>query len=348
MCYWRDRVPDALELLKTLAADEAPRVRLEAVRAASFFTVPKPLKCRSSPRANRWTNTSHSSAARRYGQLNPYVKEAIASGKPIHFTTAAGSRYFVRNVSTDDLLKMKRSAGVYVEMLFRPGIRDEFRKEALAGLATSEKKSELKVLVDAIREHDAEVNTQDSVAFDLVRLLTDRASQLGEVRNELQALATKAKTPITRQLGYAALIAADGNPDRAWTIATGSVSSLKDLVNAMPLIRDIGQRLALYPKIVPLLDGLPANLASSLPKGSGVMGRTVRIELPGRQRTLTLAEVEVYSDGVNVALHKKATQSSTAYGGPASRAVDGNKSGTFGDGGQTHTREGQAQCLVAG
>ena len=37
LCYWRDRVPDALELFKTLAADEHPRVRLEAVRGASFF-----------------------------------------------------------------------------------------------------------------------------------------------------------------------------------------------------------------------------------------------------------------------------------------------------------------------
>ena len=41
LCYWRDRVPDALELLKKLAADPYPRVRLEAVRAASFFTVPE-------------------------------------------------------------------------------------------------------------------------------------------------------------------------------------------------------------------------------------------------------------------------------------------------------------------
>ena len=41
LCYWRDRVPDALDLLRKLAADPAPRVRLEAVRAASFFTVPE-------------------------------------------------------------------------------------------------------------------------------------------------------------------------------------------------------------------------------------------------------------------------------------------------------------------
>ncbi len=35
---WRDRVPDALAKLKKLAGDDHPRVRLEAVRGASFFT----------------------------------------------------------------------------------------------------------------------------------------------------------------------------------------------------------------------------------------------------------------------------------------------------------------------
>ena len=37
LCYWRDRVENPLALLKEQAADEHPAVRLEAVRAASFF-----------------------------------------------------------------------------------------------------------------------------------------------------------------------------------------------------------------------------------------------------------------------------------------------------------------------
>jgi azurin/lysophospholipase L1-like esterase len=40
LCYWRDRVQNPLALLKTQAGDEHPAVRLEAVRAASFFTSP--------------------------------------------------------------------------------------------------------------------------------------------------------------------------------------------------------------------------------------------------------------------------------------------------------------------
>ncbi|MCA9248435.1 MAG: HEAT repeat domain-containing protein [Planctomycetales bacterium] len=38
LCYWRDRVGDPLGLLEVQATDDHPRVRLEAVRACSFFT----------------------------------------------------------------------------------------------------------------------------------------------------------------------------------------------------------------------------------------------------------------------------------------------------------------------
>ena len=78
------------------------------------------------------------------------------------------------------------------------------------------------------------------------------------------------------------------------------------------MVRDPALRAALYPKVKALLGGLPPDLAKTVGAGKAVTGRYVRIELPGKQRTLTLAEVEVFSDGVNVARKGKATQSSTA------------------------------------
>ena len=41
LCYWRDRVSDPLALLEIQAKDESPRVRLEAIRACSFFKTAK-------------------------------------------------------------------------------------------------------------------------------------------------------------------------------------------------------------------------------------------------------------------------------------------------------------------
>jgi putative heme-binding domain-containing protein len=343
LCYWRDRVPDALELLKKLAADPEPRVRLEAVRASSFFNAPEAIEVAlismeypTDPYIDFTRNETIKA-------LDPYVKKAIAEGKEIPFTTPAGARYFLKNVATDDLLKLKRTQGVFLELLFRKGVRDEFRKEALTGLAKLEKKNEVRVLIDAINKHDEQAATQDeTVIYDLVRLLTGRsAAELTSVRADLEKMAASAKAPVTRQLGYVALIAADGNVDKSWALATKSVKSLHDLVEAMPLIRDPGQRASLYPKVEPLLKALPSEIASGS-KDKGLYGRYVRIELPGKQRTLTLAEVEVFSDSRNVARSGKATQKSTAHGGDASKGIDGNTSGTYGNGGQTHTEENTA------
>ncbi len=63
----------------------------------------------------------------------------------------------------------------------------------------------------------------------------------------------------------------------------------------------------------------------SLPRG-----RFVRVELPGAEnKILSLAEVEVFRDGVNIARKGSASQSSTDFEGQASRAIDGNTNGYF-------------------
>ena len=67
----------------------------------------------------------------------------------------------------------------------------------------------------------------------------------------------------------------------------------------------------------------------------------MRIELP-RKGTLTLAEVQVFSGGRNVAPAGKASQKNTASGGDAGRGIDNNTSGNFGAGGQTHSEENTA------
>jgi putative heme-binding domain-containing protein len=341
LAHWRDRLSDPLALLRKLAADEHPRVRLEAVRAASFFGVPEAVEvvlvAEEKPK-DQYIDFVRGETMK---ALQPHVRKAIAEGKKIKFVTPAGARYFLRTVGTEDLLKMERTQAVYLELLFRRGVRDEYRQEALAGLARLEKKPELGVLLGAIRDQDAQEKAEDEgVAFDLIRLLTARPqAELRGARGELEKLATSARQPLTRELGYVALVAADGSADKAWALGTRSVKALDDLVQAVPLIRDPGQRSALYPKVAALLDGLPGGLGKGGSEKS-VKGRYVRVELPGRQRTLTLAEVEVYSGGVNVARKGKARQSSTSHDGDAARAIDGNTSGNYGDGGQSHTREG--------
>ncbi len=78
--------------------------------------------------------------------------------------------------------------------------------------------------------------------------------------------------------------------------------------------------------------------ASAAPRS----GRTVRIEIPGKGGLLHLAEVQVFSKGVNVALKGKARQSSQYADAAAARAIDGNTDGDYSKKSVSHTAEGDA------
>jgi hypothetical protein len=80
-------------------------------------------------------------------------------------------------------------------------------------------------------------------------------------------------------------------------------------------------------------------LATLPTKESAKRARFVRVELPGPKRMLSLAEVQVFSGGENIAPKGKATQSNTDYDGPAHLAIDGNTDGDyFKAKSTTHTR----------
>jgi len=77
-----------------------------------------------------------------------------------------------------------------------------------------------------------------------------------------------------------------------------------------------------------VLSGVTARIEPA--GGGGPTGRFVRVELPGKDRFLSLAEVEVFArDGANAARGRPATQSSTDFGGDAARAVDGVTDGDY-------------------
>jgi putative heme-binding domain-containing protein len=336
LCNARDQFPDALALVRRAASDPHPRVRLEAIRAASFFPTAEALEvalANIDGPSDQYIDFVRGETLR---TLEPIVRKAIASGAHVSFGSTAGASYFLKRVPSADLLKMKRTASVSRELLFRPGVRDEDRRSALDSLAKQENSQPLTVLVKAIRNQDGQIGTDESVSFDLVRLLTGfEAGQLAGARPALEKLILEGQSPVTRELGFVSLISADASAEKAWELAQRSPRNLLDLVSAMPLVRDPGLRQALYPRIEALLTD--ANQVPPAAAGASTRGRYVRVELPGNRKTLSLAEVEVYSAGRNVARNGKASQKNTAYDGVAARAIDGNTSGKYDSATITHS-----------
>jgi len=340
LLQWRNKVSDPLSKLKVMAGDEHARVRLEAVRAASYFSEPEAMEivfiAQDKP-SDIYLNYVRGETLK---MLDPIWKDALAKGKTIKIDSVAGAKFLLRSLPTDKLITMEKTKPVCLEIINRPGVRDEQRREALRSLAALEAKPEVRVLLDTFASVDAKEDQADQgVLFDMIRMLGGRSSgELSLVRSDLEKIALTSKTPLLRQIGFVALVNIDQSEAKVWALAAKSVPALRDVLAAIPLIPDSLLRAKFYGNIEPLLTSLPSDLSSNAKKAG--LGRFVRIELPGKQRTLTLAEVEVFSDGKNIARSGKATQSSTSNGGSADKAIDGNKSDSFANGGQTHSAEG--------
>jgi putative heme-binding domain-containing protein len=343
LCYWRDRVDDPLALLQIQADDEHPRVRLEAVRACSFFREARAaevaLLALKHPR-DYYLNYTLTETMR---QLEPYWKQAVAEGRLLAVDNPAGVDYLLQSVDTAELINLPRTPLVYQALLSRHNVLPEYRQEALQALAKLNNTDVMSEMLSAVERLDAsDTPHSDHVLNDLAHMLTGRpANELQSVRQRLAGLASDGRRPSTRQVAYVTLIVADKSVDATWDQASQQVASLRDLLAAVPLLPDPKLRAAAHTRLKPLLTGLPAPLASQVDNRRGSMGRFVRIELPQRG-TLTLAEVQVFSDGKNIAASGQAKQSSVGHGGEPSRAIDGNTSGRYGDGGQTHTAENDA------
>jgi len=341
-----DRVPQALDMVRRASADESLRVRLEALRTASYLRRPEAIESLAIVEelpSDGFMDYVKKEAAR---VLRPEYERARQAGERMAFTTPAGQRFFYASLSNDELAREPRSPGVYRAMLLRPGLDERLRTEAVEGIAKADGVSVVRVASDALRALDGRDGDVDSgVVFDLIRLLLARPKQeLAELRADMEKLATTATRPVMRRIGYVGLMTIDaaaaggGDPSaRAWELASADPRRLVDVVEALPLVGDPGVAGSLYERMLPLLDAGGSTAATP-----GTTARFVRIELPGNGRTLTLAEVEIFADGQNVARQGRATQINTANGGDAARAIDGNASGTWGDGGQTHTAEGTA------
>lgn len=69
-----------------------------------------------------------------------------------------------------------------------------------------------------------------------------------------------------------------------------------------------------------------------------VKGQFVRVVLPGPEKVLSLAEIQIFFLGENLARKGTASQSSTVSKGLPEQAIDGNTSGRFQDGSTSRTR----------
>lgn len=323
--HWLDRISDSTALLRNAANDENPAVRMEAVVAASYVHSLKgveiALEAVKHP-VDYYTSYALQETMR---AVEPYWKEAIAKGTAFAQDNPQGQAWLLGRCSNSELQGMPPSPAVHHEILRREGMPAETLTASAKALAVGGK-SAVDIMLAALPE-------AKGLALAGVLASWDR-KELAGATPALSKLAAGGASPDVRESALAALIAADGG-NKAWEIAGGDPAGVVAFCNAIRLIPEPGACAAAGDRIAALLDKLPDALAAKLTDGAAT-GRFVRVELP-RRGTLSLTEVEVFSNGANIAARGTATQSSTAYGAAASRAIDGNTHGEWGRATTTHT-----------
>ena len=334
LCYWRDRVPAALDRFAELAGHSHPRARLEAVRAASFFNsaqaVDVALAILKQP-TDYYLDYTLKETMR---QLEPVWRKALNEGRSIAADNPKGTEYILASVSNTGLAGLPRIPGVLEAYLTRPGITDADRNVALADLAEKGGRDRTSTLLALLSKHETGADASANLATLLPML---PPAELKIQRPAIVAL-TRQNGPV-RSASWAALAVADNSFDRVWAEAEKTPATMNDLLTGIPRLMDPAFRGSAWSRVQPLLTSIPAGWDAATMK-KGTTGRFVRIEL-SKRGTLTLAEVEVLSDGRNIARFGKATQSSEANGGSADRAIDGKTDGSFGSNTQTHTQENE-------
>jgi lysophospholipase L1-like esterase/glucose/arabinose dehydrogenase/plastocyanin len=247
LCYWRDRFPGALTELRRLVDDSSPRVRLQVVRAASFFPSIEAAEVALAATRHDLDYYLDYIIGETLRQHRPLWRESLAQGRKIASGDPASLRYLLRLLSTDEVIKLPRTVEVAENLVGRPRVPDAVRAEALDSLSKQWKRtpvSTVLTVLDGPGEFDAAAVGK--------LLLAQPPEALRAERSALLKLA-QTNTSDSRSHGWAALALADNSLDRVWSEAAGSPLSLQSLLGAIVLIPNPTLRAGAYERVMPFL-----------------------------------------------------------------------------------------------
>jgi glucose/arabinose dehydrogenase/azurin len=252
LCYWRDRVPGTLALFKTLADDPDPRVRLEAVRGASFFRTPDAADAALTVLKHPTDYYLDYTLGETMRQLKPWVLKAIDNGTSIAADNPAGLNYLIRTLDPAELIKLPRTIPALSALVERKDATDSDRLNALSQLA---KKAGTSRVAQLFTLFGPKLDTDETAQASFAHLLTwQPREQLKPEREQLAKLARDARAPDVRQAAWAALAIADNSYDAVWKDAAQSPGAFADMLNGIPFLNDSDLRDKPYDRVLPLLN----------------------------------------------------------------------------------------------
>ncbi len=248
LCYWRDRVKDPLALLQTAANDQSSRVRLEAVRAASFFRGEEALDVAYEAEkydTDYYLDYTFKETTR---QLQTTIKGHYLPKDPKALVGV------LAKLSDKDLMEVSDIEPVLVERVNRRTTEINARNAALEKLASLHKSDRITETIAALRRLDERGGPVTAVK-DLATLLGVMPSDdLLKQRVTLTELAHEARESSVRSAAYAALVKADGKPDVMWSETEKNLSARANLIDSIVMLVDPSFRATFQPLLIAALE----------------------------------------------------------------------------------------------
>jgi uncharacterized cupredoxin-like copper-binding protein len=160
--------------------------------------------------------------------------------------------YQLGRLTNDELLLVERSDAdvkyrpIYVAILTRRGVAQQFRDESIAALVKIDKSTPTTVLLEALGKLPADdaVTSEKLVAM----LLAQPAATLANERAAFAKVIDGATPPpMALRAAYAALMTIDGKPDAAWKTALAHDKHLLELLRAIPSLPATGRAAGVRP-----------------------------------------------------------------------------------------------------
>ena len=219
LCYQKDSMPNALELLKVAVNDSDMAVRMQAVRALSFY--------QPTDKAQQALEIAYDVLKHPTDYYIDHVfsecskgLQSVLKSKVLPKDPQALAE-FIAKTTDADLKGLPDLEPVLIEKLTRPKLTADVRVKALEELAKITGNDTPVVLIDMLKRIEAAGGKLNSSADDLGKLLVAQNINLLARHGKLiKALAQEAKQAPVKRASYASYIIGDKTPDNLWAATT--------------------------------------------------------------------------------------------------------------------------------
>ena len=234
LCYQKDSFPNALDLLKVAVNDSDMAVRMQAVRALSFY--------QPTDKAQQALEIAYDVLKHPTDYYIQHVFSECSKGLQSVLKTKILPKdpealaQFIAKTTDNDLNGLPDVEPVLIEKLTRPRLQPLVRMKALEALVKLTGEERPLVILNLLKRLDAMEGSGATVDEIGKMIFTDNPGVVTRYAIALKALARDAKTAQVKRAAFATLVFAARSPDAIWNENIKDGGQLNYLVESIALI----------------------------------------------------------------------------------------------------------------